>query len=223
MSRPYIISRLALWLAVAPMLVVVATYRFLPPSIAIHWNSTGVADRYAPAWWGAFILPVTAIFVYIASAWLPRISPRGFAMDQFPRAYASIRNAVLLVLLVATVATTLLNMGKEVPLNQILVAGIGVLFITIGNVMGKITKNFFVGIRTPWTLADDEVWLRTHRFGGAVFVEAGVLLFIISLYDGVIVFVPAVAIVAGLLPVAYSFLIYRRLVGFTGKPPPTAP
>jgi uncharacterized membrane protein len=82
--------------------------------------------------------------------------------------------------------------------------------------MGKITKNFFVGIRTPWTLASDEVWLRTHRLGGKLFVVAGGVVLVSALLGGgPVPLLVAVAVAAG-IPVVYSFVLYRRIEGFKG-------
>ena len=84
-------------------------------------------------------------------------------------------------------------------------------FVFIGNVFGKLRKNFFMGIRTPWTLADDEVWLRTHRVGGKLFVLAGVGMFLGTLAGHEIAAGLAGLAVTSIGSVAYSFVEYRRL------------
>jgi uncharacterized membrane protein len=89
--------------------------------------------------------------------------------------------------------------------------------------MGKVTRNFFVGIRTPWTLASDEVWLRTHRFGGRLFVLAGLVLLVSAVLGGGWV-VAAIAIgSAAVLSVVYSYVVYRRVEGFKESAPRSAP
>ena len=103
-------------------------------------------------------------------------------------------------------------------MHQALAAGLGLLFAVLGNLMGKLTKNFFVGIRTPWTLASDEVWLRTHRFGGKVFVVTGLGLIVASVLGAGLGLVVWCLIVASLIPVVYSYVIYRRIEGFGGPP-----
>jgi uncharacterized membrane protein len=85
--------------------------------------------------------------------------------------------------------------------------------------MGKLGKNFFIGIRTPWTLASDEVWFRTHRLGGKLFVLAGLLVFAAGVF-GAGPFAPMAAIgAAALVSVVYSYLLYRRLEGFKEETP----
>jgi uncharacterized membrane protein len=90
-------------------------------------------------------------------------------------------------------------------------AAIGVLFAVIGGVMGKVTRNFFAGIRTPWTLASEEVWNRTHRLGSKIFMAAGLVAVAAALFD-LGWWVPLGALLVGpLVPVIYSYVIYRRL------------
>jgi uncharacterized membrane protein len=92
-----------------------------------------------------------------------------------------------------------------------LFAGMGVLFVVMGNLLGKVTRNFFVGIRTPWTLANEEVWNRTHRLGGKLFVVAG-LVVVAAAFTGVSMWPVFIAIgLAGLIPIVYSYVLYRRL------------
>jgi uncharacterized membrane protein len=99
--------------------------------------------------------------------------------------------------------------------QRIIVAGVGLMFIVLGNYMGKVRKNFFIGIRTPWTLASDEVWSRTHRLGGKVFVLTGIFMIvnIFVRFPGQTLVVAIVA--AALIPVIYSYVICRRIEGFS--------
>ncbi|MEZ4364105.1 MAG: SdpI family protein [Kofleriaceae bacterium] len=104
-------------------------------------------------------------------------------------------------------------MDRAVP------AALGGLLVVFGNFMGKLTRNFFVGIRTPWTLASEEVWLRTHRLGGKVIVLAGLGLVLSSALGGGFVFVIAAIALVAVIPIVYSYVLYRRLEGFRDGPP----
>ncbi len=98
--------------------------------------------------------------------------------------------------------------------ERIVPIAVGLLFIVLGNYMGKIRKNFFIGIRTPWTLASDEVWARTHRLGGYLFVAAGALMVVMPLVGLGGVGIVAASLIAALVPVVYSFIAYKRIEGF---------
>lgn len=97
--------------------------------------------------------------------------------------------------------------------------GLGLFLVIAGNLMGKLTRNFFVGIRTPWTLASDEVWLRTHRLGGKILVLAGIVVFVLGLLGVRAPWKLVVILVAVSIPVAYSYVIYRRIEGFKNGTP----
>jgi uncharacterized membrane protein len=98
-------------------------------------------------------------------------------------------------------------------------AALGLLLVVLGSFLGKFRRNFFAGIRTPWTLASEEVWLRTHRLGGKVLVVAGLALAVAGLLgQGHLALLPALLVV-GVVPVAYSYVRYRRLEGVQAEPP----
>jgi uncharacterized membrane protein len=109
--------------------------------------------------------------------------------------------------------------GLPLSIERWLPAGIGLLLALLGNFFGKTTKNFFVGIRTPWTLANDEVWLRTHRLGGKLFVAAGAIVFASALAGRGFLAIPVAVGFAALVPIVYSYWLYRRIEGFGSDAP----
>jgi uncharacterized membrane protein len=108
---------------------------------------------------------------------------------------------------------------RNVHINEMIFAGVGLLFIVLGNYMGKVRKNFFIGIRTPWTLASDEVWSRTHRLGGRVFVLIGFFMFLNAFVRFPAQLLIWSIVVVALVPVVYSYVLYRKLEGFSPDDP----
>jgi len=204
---------LNLGLVILSFAVAAALYNRLPPSIPIHWNAAGEANGFAPKSWGAFLMPVVTAALYLLFRIVPRISPNGFRVARFRRVYEIFETAILAFQLFVTVLILLAGAGVKVPMARAVYAGVGLLFVVLGNFMGKITRNFFVGIRTPWTLASDEVWLRTHRLGGKLFVLAGLGLCASGLLGGGLVPLLAAIAIAGVVPVIYSYFLYRRIEG----------
>jgi len=150
---------------------------------------------------------------------IPRISPRGYRVERFQNVFEIIQVTLLAFLFMVTILALLAGIGAPVPMNRAIHAGTGLLFIVLGNFMGKLTKNFFVGIRTPWTLASDEVWLRTHRLGGKLFVLAGLGLLVSGLLGGGVIPLLVAVGVAGGIPAIYSYVLYRRIEGFKNGTP----
>jgi uncharacterized membrane protein len=117
-------------------------------------------------------------------------------------------------------AFVLLSATRVIALapHTFVLPAVGLLLTVIGNYLGKVQRNFFLGIRTPWTLADDEVWLRTHRLGGKLLVGAGLLTLVLSFVSGVPhSLLLGVSLLAALVPCVYSLVLYPKLY------PPGAP
>lgn len=188
-----------------------ALYRHLPATVPVHWNARGQANGFAPRAWGAFLMPVVMAAVYLLLTAVPRISPRGFGVERFARVYRIFRTAILAFLLLTSVLVSWAGTGAKVPIDWAVYLGVGLLFVVLGNFLGKVTKNFFVGIRTPWTLASNEVWLRTHRLAGKLSVLAGLGLIVCGLLGvgGPFASLAAVVLMGG-IPAVYSYLLYRR-------------
>lgn len=146
-----------------------------PDRIPIHWNAAGEVDGYGGKAEGLLLLPATALGLYLLLLFLPRADPGRANYLQFAGVYALIRIAVL-VLLAAIYGFVLLWIrGVEVDMARLPFILIGGLFLVLGNAMGKIRPNWFVGVRTPWTLSSKRSWVKTHRLAGWLFVLVGLI------------------------------------------------
>lgn len=196
--------------------IAVAAYLYptLPEQIPTHWNIEGEVDDYTPKPWGVLIMPLMGIFVFVIMKLIPVISPKGFRTDQF-RGVMNIFTVTLVGFMSAVALLVLLSAsGRNVHMNEMIFAGVGLLFIVLGNYLGKVRKNFFIGIRTPWTLASDEVWSRTHRLGGWVFVLIGFFMFLNAFIQFPEEWLIGSIVVVALVPVVYSYVLYRKVEGF---------
>ena len=189
-------------------------YADLPEQIPTHWNSQGQVDDYTAKPWGAVIFPAMSLAMFLLMKLIPVISPRGFRTDEF-RPVVNVFQVTLVAFAAGIGVLTLLEaLGYQTPINRLVFAGTGLLLIIIGNFMGKVRKNFFLGIRTPWTLASDEVWSRTHRLGGRMLMLGGAIMLLNAIIQ-LPIHISVLAVVAlGLVPVAYSYILYRKLEGF---------
>jgi uncharacterized membrane protein len=211
-----------LLLVLAGLALAVVKYPVLPDPMPSHWNAAGQIDGWMPKFWGVMLFPIIMAAIWLVFLVLPRISPRGFEMDPFTRAWGYLRVAILAYMLLIEALAVRAAQGDGQISVKALFAGLGVLFVLMGNFLGKVTRNFFVGIRTPWTLANEEVWHRTHRLGGKCFVVAG-LVVVASAVLGLDFRVMIGAIlVAALVPVAYSYVIYRKLDGASSAARPVS-
>jgi len=209
---------ISLGLCLAALAVSVALYSQLPERIATHFDISGQPDGWSSRMSGALMLPLVMAITWVALWGLPKISPTGWRVEPFHNVWNRVQLAILafLALLHAGILGHALGWWGA-HMDRLVIGGVGLLLITLGNYLGKTTRNFFLGIRTPWTLASDEVWRRTHRLGGWLLVLAG-LVFVVMAFTGIFEYVLASAIVfAAVVPVVYSFFAYRSLEGF--EPP----
>src|SRR5699024_8509223 len=141
--------------------VAVWLYPHLPLEAPSRWNIHGEVDGYLPRFWMAAMSPLVILGLAILMVILPLISPRKFAVKPFARGSTALMLVIQGFMLVVGVVTLAAGAAYAVPVPLIILLAVGALFMVRGNYMGKLRKNFFIGIRTPWTLASDAVWERT--------------------------------------------------------------
>jgi uncharacterized membrane protein len=201
----------SLVLVLSSFAAVALLYQQLPDIVPVHWGLRGEANRYAPKPWGPFVGPIISAALFTIFLTLPHISPKGFRIGPFFRAYRIIQLSLQIFLFAILVAQLLSGIGLAVPIGRVAIVSAGALIVVLGNFMGKVRKNFFVGIRTPWTLSNDEVWSRTHRLGGWLMVLAGSVFAIAGLIGRGILIGTAALSVAAVVPVIYSYIVSRQI------------
>lgn len=191
--------------------VAIWLYPRLPARVPVHWDWSGQANGYAPRFWSAAMWPLVIACLAALTVALPAISPRRFAIQPFAGVYGAVMLAIQGAVLLIGMTALLAGAGYAVPVSTVVLLAVGLLLMVTGNYMGKLRRNFFIGIRTPWTLASEAVWERTHRLAGWVFVLAGVALVIAALTHAALGWMLVAVVVALLVPVVWSYVIYRRL------------
>lgn len=205
----------AVAIVIAAVVVSIVFFPRLPARVPTHWNAAGQIDGYSSRVFGAFLMPVVMIGMLALFAALPSLSPKGFEVEGGSRAYAAIVLALLLFLLVVHVQILLAAMNIARSMSSLIPILTGALFVVLGNYLPKMRRNFFIGIRTPWTLADEDVWFRTHRFGGVLFVVSGILLMVVSPFlraNASFGLLLALALLTAFASIIYSFVIYKKEV-----------
>jgi len=204
------------WIAplivVASVIITAAVFPRLPATIPTHWNIAGDVDGYSSRAWGAWALPVLLVVLWGMLKWLPAIDPRGDNYARFMGAFEGIIVLVMLFVFGSQMVILASSLGQPVSVDRLAPIGIGLLLMGVGNLLPRAKPNWFVGIRTPWTLSSDRVWERTHRVGGYFLVAGGALIVIAgiavpALAFGTMITVCAVSAVFLLL---YSYIAWRQ-------------
>ena len=202
---------LCLLMIIAMSVVTAYLYPRLPAQMPVHWNVAGEVDGYGPRWQIWLLGPGAMGALLLLGMALPWLSPRQFEVQASGPTYGYMM--VIPVLLMACVETLVLCAALGVPLavHHIAPALVCAVLILLGNPMGKVKRNFYLGIRTPWTLDSERVWYATHRLAGRLMVASG-LLGLVALAAGAAHWVLMLLITAW-APIAalYSLLYYKRL------------
>ncbi len=193
-------------------------YSHMPERVPGHWNFKGEVDRYTSRFGGAFSMPLVTTGIYIMLLVLPLIDPRRENYQKFTGAYRVMKFILVVFMAFIYLVTMLSTFGYNVPVGVVTMAGVSLLFIVLGNYMGQIRHNYFVGIKTPWTLANEQVWQKTHRLGGKLWVAAGLISLVASLIGGITGWIiMGVSLgIATVIPIIYSYLEFRRETKNTG-------
>jgi len=208
------------WMVALPILAAMLAASFyvlgeLPPGarIATHFGLDGQPNDWSSAWFGVLVMPVTGLFMSLIFSVLPIIDPRRHGIERSMLALVAIWLAALVVLAAGHAAILLKALGQPVEVGRLLTGAAGLLLLVMGNFQGKIRWNYTFGIRTPWTLASERVWDKTHRFGGWLFFALGAvligaaLLSIDAMTRGRIFYL---IVPVGLLIVLKSYLLWRQ-------------
>jgi len=147
-------------------------YNKLPTRIPIHWGLDGTIDRFGDRMF-VFFTGSLPLFMYVLYLIIPKIDPRKDSYEKHANSYKIIILAIVLFLIEFHWVSILFSLGYGVNMPLIIKLSIGILFIVVGNYMPLIKHNYTLGIRTPWTLASEIVWEKTHRVGGYLWVLSG--------------------------------------------------
>jgi uncharacterized membrane protein len=191
--------------------VTLAIYPAAPDRIASHWNAAGQVDGYMSKFWGLFLIPFIMTGFVALLAVLPRIDPHKKNYEKFGTYYEGFILLFTLFMLAIQVQIILWSIGYQISPNLTFPILIGMLFIYLGVLLDHAEQNWFVGIRTPWTLSSEMVWKKTHQLGGKLFIIAGVIS-CIGIFAGVyalwFVLVPALAV--AVITVVYSYYEFQK-------------
>ncbi len=201
-------------LIIASFAVSLYYYPHLPERIASHWNAKGQVDGYMSKEAGAFIMPVVMVITVAIFLVILRIDPLKKNIDKFKSYFFGFIIAECLLLFGVHWWMMLWNVGVEISVNRVMPVGIGALYFFIGYIMKNFKRNWFIGIRTPWTLSNEIVWKRTHEISGKLFMGSGVIAMSGMFwpeYSIWLIIVPVLTVAA--ISIIYSYVVFRQVTG----------
>ena len=187
-------------------------YSVFPERVPVHWGITGQVDGWGSRATGAFVIPGMLVGMYILFLVLPYLDPKRERYEQFAKTYLTFRTLIISFLAVIYFIASLSALGYNISVGFWMPILVGLLFVFIGNFLAKVKMNWFMGIRTPWTMSSEEVWNKTHRAGSKMFILAGLLMMLTAFVAPImkiVVFITAMVIILG-GTIGYSYWLYRK-------------
>jgi len=209
MTKKYYLTGLLLTALV--VLMTVMAYQRMPNMVPTHWNLHNEPNGYGPKWALFLLGPGAMAGMMLLMRALPWLSPKNFELDTFRSTYLQIMLMLVCMMGYFQLVALWGGLGHAINIGRAIMGGVCLLFALLGNLMGKVRRNFYIGVRTPWTIANERVWNATHRFAAKTLVAGGIVGFVLTAagLDGRLVM--AVLLTAALVPFVYSLAFYKQL------------
>ncbi len=202
---------LASLLIITSIVLGVLVYDQLPEQVASHWNEKGEVDDYMSKFWGTFMMPIISLLMLALFLVIPHIDPLKKNIAEFREIFNAFIFVMMLFMTYIWAIILAWNLGKTFNMNQAILPALGLLFIFIGYMVGKAKRNWFVGIRTPWTLSSETVWDEVHRIGGTLFMLSGFITLLGVFFRSLAIWFTLVPIFAtSIFLYVYSYVLYQR-------------
>lgn len=191
--------------------IAVYLYPKMPARMASHWNFQGNVDGYMPKFWGLFLMPFISVIIVLLLIFLPKIDPLKANIEKFRKYFDGFIILMMLFLLYIYLLSIYWNLGGRFNMGRLMAPALAILFYYCGVLIEKAKRNWFIGIRTPWTLSSDRVWDKTHRLGGKLFKIAGVIALLGIFFPNsgfYLVLIPVIA--TSFYAIVYSYFEYQK-------------
>jgi len=179
--------------------------------MASHWNSQGEVNGYMSKFWGLFLMPIVIVALFLIFLIIPKIDPLKKNIEKFRKYFDGFILLMVIFMVYIHILTLLWNFNYRFNMTTMIIPAIAVLFYFIGIMLKEVKRNWFIGIRTPWTLSSDVIWEKTHQLGSKLFKLSAVLMLMGLFFDQYLVwFVLVPTLGTALFLIVYSYVEYKK-------------
>jgi len=190
----------------------ISVYNRLPEQMASHWNENSQVDGYISRFWGAFMMPLVVLGMLAVFLVIPNIDPLKANIAKFRGQFNTFITLIVAFMTYVHILTMLWNLGyDQFNMGSAMMPALGLVFIFAGIMMRKAKRNFFIGIRTPWTLSSDTVWDEIHRIGSVLFIASGIIAMLGVFFENYAIWLVLVPVLGStIFLLVYSYVLYQR-------------
>ena len=205
------IQILIIGLILVSFLIGAYLYPYMPEKMASHWDANGSVDGFMPKLWGLFLLPAITAILFLVYMLIPKIDPLKGNIEKFRGHFDVFILLLFVFLFYVHMLTMLWNLSYRFNIIQLLTPAFGLLIYYAGIMMENAKQNWFIGVRTPWTLSSEVVWDKTNKLAGKLFKVAGVLAAMGLIFPKYAIFLILVPVIlAAVYPIIYSYQKYQQ-------------
>jgi len=188
-------------------------YPQMPEKMASHWGIQGEVDAYMSRFWGLFLMPIVSIGLLALFVLILKIDPLKENIERFRKYFDGFMVLMIIFLFYIYLLTIFWNIGIRFNMGQFVIPVLGILFYYVGILVENAKRNWFIGIRTPWTLSSDVVWDKTHKIGGKLFKLAGVVALLGIVFPRHAIFFVIIPVISiAVYTLIYSYFEYQRKI-----------
>jgi uncharacterized membrane protein len=207
----------ALWISLGIILLAfvlsILFYSQMPEQVASHWNSKGEVDGYMSKFWGLFLMPILSVALLFLLFYLPKIDPLKENVEKFRRYYDGFIIVLIAYLFYLHFLVILWNLGTVFNMAFMMIPAFAALFFYIGIMTEKAKRNWFIGVKTPWTLSNEKVWNKTHKLAGRLFKIAALIALVGFFFPEYAIWFFIIPVVyVAVYSIIYSYFEYQKQV-----------
>ena len=199
-------------LMIAAMFILAAYYyQQFPEKIPTHWNISGDVDGYSGKW-TLFLFPAITLLMYLLLYFLPELDAFKANVEEFYKRFGFMMKFIFVLFFLTLYLATILQVkGVKFNITYFIFPSLAALFLFLGYTLRFIKRNYFIGVRTPWTLSSDKIWEKTHKLAGKLFIAAGIIMPFGLLFPKQLLWIFFALIITLLLaPVLYSLYLFKK-------------
>lgn len=189
-------------------------YPEMPETVASHWGANGEVNGYMSRFWGVFLMPMISVGLFLLLMIVPKVDPNKANIAKFRKYFNGFIVTFFAFFFYIHLLTIAWNLGNDFNMTQYLAPAFAAFFFYVGVLVENSEPNWTIGIRTPWTLSNEEVWRKTHKLGGKLF-KLSALLGLFGVFSGqfAFLFVVAPVIATAIVTTVYSYFEYQKVRG----------
>jgi uncharacterized membrane protein len=204
-------KKLASSLIALSFLIGFYAYSILPEKIVSHWDMYGNPNGYMSKFWGAFLMPIIGLAIYILLRFMYKIDPLKENIQKFHKKFEQFMVVFIGFMLYLYILTIIWNTGVKFDFVSALLPGFSIFFYFVGDLVQHSKRNWMIGIRTSWSMQSDEIWEKTNRLAGKMFKYSAVVLLVGILFQPIAFYLTIITIlISAIYPAIYSYQLYKK-------------